>query len=246
MVLDTETANTIETKSGLDMSNVLVYDCGWAVVDTKGNLYETASYINRDIFLGQKNLMQTAYYAKKIPKYWEDLHKGNRKLASTYEIRKHMLETIEKYKIAEVAAHNARFDYNALNVTQRYTTASKYRYWFPFDKVTIWDTMKGAEQVICKMPTYIKFCEENNYLTNSGRPRKTAEILYRFISGNNEFEESHTGLEDVLIESQILWYIYRQHKAMDLRLWGDREPYPPLTEIQRQIMRAIKLGQGLL
>lgn len=242
MVLDTETANTIQTDSGLDMSNVLMYDCGWAVVDTKGGIYETASYVNKDIFLKEKELMQTAYYAEKIPKYWEDLRKGERKLVTTYEIRRAMLDTLDKYNIREVAAHNARFDYNALNVIQRWTTASRYRYWFPFDRVTIWDTMKGAEQVICQMPTYRKFCEENGYITESGRLRKTAEILYRFISKNNNFTEEHRGLEDVLIESEILWYIYRQHKAMDLRLWGDREPFPPLTEIQRQIMQAVKLG----
>lgn len=239
-MLDTETANTIETDEGLDMSNVLMYDCGWAVIDTKGNIYETASFVNRDIFIGQSVLMRSAYYAEKIPRYWTDIRKGTRKLANTYEIRRAMLDVIDKYNIREVAAHNARFDYNALNIIQRYTTASRFRYWFPFDKVEIWDTMKGASQVICNMPTYIKFCEENGYITDNGQVRRTAEILYRFISKNNEFTESHTGLEDVLIEAEILWYCYRQHKAMDLRLWGEREPFPPMTDMQRRIMKVIR------
>jgi hypothetical protein len=42
---DTETANTSGTGSNLDTSNALVYDCGWSVIDTKGNTYETASYV---------------------------------------------------------------------------------------------------------------------------------------------------------------------------------------------------------
>lgn len=67
MVLDTETANTIQDGDSLDMSNVLVYDCGWAVVDTKGNIYETASYVNRDIFCEERDLMRTAYYNWKSP-----------------------------------------------------------------------------------------------------------------------------------------------------------------------------------
>ena len=50
LVLDTETANTIQKDEKLDISNVLFYDCGWAVVDTIGNTYKTASYVNRDIF----------------------------------------------------------------------------------------------------------------------------------------------------------------------------------------------------
>ena len=36
------------------------------------------------------------------------------------------------------------------------------------------------------------------------RPRKTAEILWRFLSGDNNFQEAHTGLADVEIEAQIL------------------------------------------
>ena len=46
------------------------------------------------------------------------------------------------------------------------------------------------------------------------QPRFTAEILYRFISGNKDFIENHTGLEDVMIEKEILAYCFRQHKAM--------------------------------
>ena len=216
LVVDTETANTIQDGDSLDMSNVLVYDCGWAVVDTKGNIYETASYVNRDIFCEERDLMRTAYYNWKIPRY------------------------IEKWGIKEVAAHNARFDYNALNKTQRYTTASRFRYWFPFDSVEIWDTMKMAQDVICKMPTYKAFCQENGYVLKNGACRKTAEILWRFISGNNEFEESHTGLEDVLIEAEIMFYCFRQHKPMRKTLFENKREYPPMTEFQREFSASLR------
>lgn len=248
LVLDTETANTIQTENGLDMSNVLMYDCGWAVADTKGNIYETASFVNRDIFNDERDLMRTAYYNWKIPRYIEELRAGTRIMATTYEIRVAMLETIERYGIKEVAAHNARFDYNALNVTRRYITASRFRYWFPFDSVEIWDTMRMAQDVICPMPTYIKFCEENGYTLPNGKPRKTAEILWRYISGDTSFEESHTGLEDVLIETQIMWYCFRQHKPMRKALFEKRE-WPENTDFQRQLMASIKrqpmLNMGL-
>lgn len=240
LVLDTETANTIQVGDKLDMSNVLVYDCGWAVADTKGHIYETASFVNRDIFCYERDLMKSAYYNWKIPRYLEELENGSRVMADTYEIRKAMLDTIERYNIKEVVAHNARFDYNALNITQRYNTKSKYRYWFPFDKVEVWDTMKMAQDVICNMPTYRKFCEENGYKTKNGQLRKTAEILWRFISGDNEFEESHTGLEDVLIETQIMWYCFKQHKKMRKKLFENKREFEPMTDFQRQIMKSLK------
>ena len=159
IVCDTETANTFAKANGqLDTSSTLVYDCGWCVMDTSGNVYEEHSFVNSDIFVHERDLMKSAYYAKKIPQYVEDLRTGKRKMATTYEIRKQMLDNIEKYNIKAVAAHNARFDYNSLNSTQRWTTKSKYRYFFPYG-VEIWDTMKMARDVMHKMPTYRKFCE---------------------------------------------------------------------------------------
>lgn len=239
LVVDTETANTVQDGDKLDMSNVLVYDCGWQVVDTHGNVYAQASYVNRDIFEYERELMQSAYYARKIPQYHEDIRAGRRKMASTYEIRQAMLEDMEKFGVTEVAAHNARFDLNALNGTQRYVTKSRFRYWFPYG-TAIWDTMRMAESVICKMPTYRKFCEEHGYITNTGKLRKTAEILWRFISKNPDFQESHTGLEDVEIEAQIMAYCFRQHKHIDKELFPEQEKKEPPTEFQRFISRSLR------
>lgn len=214
LVLDTETANTARTEDGkLDTSSVLMYDCGWSIVDTKGNVYKEQSFVNRDIFVYERELMQSAYYGWKIPRYVEDLRNGKRKMASTYEIRKAMLADMELYHITEVVAHNARFDRDALDTIQRWTTKSKYRYWFPYG-TEIWDTMKMARDVIHKMPTYRRFCEENGFLTANGRLSATAENLYRFIIKDPTFVESHTGLEDVQIEREIMFYCFRQHKKM--------------------------------
>lgn len=241
LVVDTETANTIVRENGsMDMSDVLVYDCGWAVVDKYGAVYETASYVNQDIFVYEQEMMQSAYYADKIPQYIEDIRIGRRTMASLYEIRKAMVDTIKRWGIKHVAAHNARFDSNGLNRTQSWVTKSRFRHWFPFDSVEWWDTMKMAQDVILPMPTYIKFCQEHDFCLESGKPRKTAEVLYRFISGNVNFVESHTGLEDVLIEKEILAYCFRQKKAMRKELYPNKREYPPMTDFQRAIMASIR------
>jgi hypothetical protein len=84
-----------------------------------------------------------------------------------------------------------------------------------------WDTLKMARSVMGNMPTYRNFCKKNGYLTKNGRLRFTAEICYRFITKDNSFVESHSGLEDVEIETEILRYCHRQHKAMKKKLWGN-------------------------
>ena len=219
IVLDTETANTIQDEHGLDMSNVLFYDLGFQLVDSHGRTYgKKFSFVNSDIFTHEAELMQSAYYAKKIPQYRADLASGKRILANTYEIRKALVDLINKYDCKFVCAHNARFDYNSLNNTQRWTTKSRFRYFLPYG-LEWWDTLKMARSVMGKMPTYQRFCTENGYTTKTGKPRFTAEICYRFITKDNTFVESHTGLEDVEIETEILRYCHRQHKPMKKKLW---------------------------
>ena len=243
LVLDTETANTLTTDDGnLDMSNVLVYDCGWSVVDVHGGVYLERSYVNRDIFCDERELMRSAYYAKKIPQYVAEIVAGKRIMSNTYEIRQQMLADMEQYGICEVVAHNARFDVNALNSTLRWQTKSRFRYWFPYGTI-VWDTMKMARDVIHNMPTYKQFCEENNLKTKNGRLSTTAESLYKFIINDPTFVEQHTGLEDVQIEREIMFYCYRQHKPMRKLLYENQlPPLDPPTAIQKQIMRIVKIN----
>ena len=216
---DTETCNTRMENGKLDMRDVLVYDFGFAVCDKQGRVYEKHSFIIKEIFFGMKDLMKTSYYADKLPQYYEEIRNGKRKVVSLYEARQILANVMKKYETNIFVAHNARFDDNALKVTERYTTKSKYRYFLPFG-TEVWDTMKMASDTICKQKTYKKFCEENGYLTKNGQVRKTAEILYRYITKNNNFTESHTGLEDVMIEKEILAHCFRQHKAKRKKLYA--------------------------
>lgn len=219
--LDTETANGILVEDKLDLSQSLVYDLGWVVTDKHGRIYEKKSFVVREIFIGMKDVMKSAYYAEKIPKYWEEIRRGSRVLANFQTIRREFLKDAEKYGVTQFFAHNARFDLNALNNTIRYLTKSKQRYFFPYNS-EIWDTLKMARQTIGKQKSYRSYCVNNSYLTKHNVPqvRLTAEILYRYITGNEDFSESHTGLEDVLIETAIMVHCFRQHKKMSKCLFN--------------------------
>lgn len=216
VVLDTETCPLDKEFQGVTPFNMFVYDIGWAVVDKRGNVYETKSYINEDIFVHEKELMKSSYYANKLPKYYEDIKNGTRVVASWFEIRKDLVETMKRYETNIVCAHNARFDDGATKNTQRWLTKSKFRFFLPYG-TEIWDTMKMANDVIAKTPTYRAFCEENGYMTKhkTPRPQVKAEILYKYITDDNDFVESHTALEDVLIEKEILAYCFKKHKKID-------------------------------
>ena len=218
VVLDTETCPLDKDFEGVDPNNMWVYDVGYAIVDKRGKVYRERSFINADIFLNEKLLMNSSYYANKIPQYWEDIKSGKRVLTSFYNIRKTLFEDIAEFEVEEIYAYNMRFDYLSLNNTERWLTKSQYRYFLTKDLV-ICDIMKMARDVIAPMPTYKRFCEEHGYMTKNNRVQLKAETVYKFITKDLDFIESHTGLEDVMIEKEILAYCYRQHKAMRKKLW---------------------------
>lgn len=209
IVLDTETTNDIDCP--------LTYDLGFAVIDKNGNVYEKHSFVVADIFL-DKELMESAFFADKIPMYWEQIKSGERTLTSFYNIRKTLASVMEEYKTKIVIAHNMRFDYVATATTQRYLTKSKYRYFFPYG-TEFWDTLKMSREVFKDDENYCAFCTENNYKTANNSNKYTAEILYRYLTNNNSFIESHTGLEDVLIEKDIFVHCIQKNPEINGRLW---------------------------
>lgn len=225
IVIDTETCNGIVSKTGqLDLKDSLVYDLGLAVIDKRGNIYETRSFVIRDTFYGMSDVMKSAYYADKIPMYHKDVWDGKRKVVSFLEAKLVLRDIMEKYRTNVICAHNALFDYRALNTTQRYLTKSAFRYFFPYN-VEFWDSLKMARSVMGQMKTYQRFCQENDYMTRHKKPqcRFTAEICYKYIINDTNFTESHTGLEDVLIEAQIVAYCIKQHKKMKKLLFENSE-----------------------
>ena len=72
LVLDTETCNTLEQP--------LPYDIGWAVCDRFGNIYEKRSFIIEETFIDMYDVMKSAYYAEKIPHYWDDIRDNKRSI----------------------------------------------------------------------------------------------------------------------------------------------------------------------
>lgn len=210
LILDTETTNDIETP--------ICYDIGFAVIDDNGKVYEKHSYVVADVFL-DNSLMASAYFADKIPTYQAEINNGKRKLRRWKTIKHIVKDIMAQWNISEVIAHNVRFDYLSTHTTQRYLTSSKYRWFFPYGTRYI-DTLKMAREVFGKDKEYIDFCKSNNYLCANGSPRFTAEIVYRFINKDNDFIESHTALEDVLIEKEIFAECIKRNPNINGELWA--------------------------
>ena len=212
IMIDTETTNDIDCP--------IVYDVGYQIFSLDGGVVCERSFVNADVFKDPA-LMESAYFKEKIPQYWDDIVNGRRTLARWKTIKQQIRNDCVRYDVKIACAHNAMFDNRALNTTQRYITTSKYRYFLPYG-VEWWDTLKMSRAILKNDESFGEFCYNNDYLTARGCRRYTAEIIYRFLTGCNDFVESHTGLEDVKIEREIFKFCIEREPEIDGRLWGDR------------------------
>ena len=209
LILDTETCNSVEEP--------LPYDIGYAICDRRGTICVERSFVVAETFLDMADVMKSAYYAEKIPRYWEDIKSGKRVLKSFYNIRKQIHEDIKKYNVKKIGAYNMSFDRKALDLLTRWVTKSRFRWFFPFGMkyFCIWHM---ACQTLLNTKTYIDFAEKNGLISPADNVLTSAEACYKFLTKNVDFTESHTGLEDVQIEVEIMARCYKTHKKMSTEI----------------------------
>ena len=209
MVLDTETTNNnMESR----FNDGLVYDIGFTIADKKGNVYAKRSYAVKEIF-DWKELMDTAYYKNKLPKYYEKLAKGEMKKETIWNIRKAIKTAMEYFNITEVWAFNANFDLTTLNNTVRYLSGSGCRYFFKYgtEICDIW-------HVACQTLGLQKTFQWENVRNDKGNLITNAERMFGYIIQDETFEEEHTGLADAEIETKILARCLASHKSIDKKI----------------------------
>lgn len=206
VVLDTETMNTVEQP--------LPYDIGWVICDRFGNIFEERSFVVAETFLDMKDVMKSAYYAEKIPQYWEDIKSGNRVIKPMWTIRRTLIDDMKKYNTKRVGAYNVGFDKRALNNLVRYTSKSWLRWFFPFG-TEFFDIWNMACSMLLNTKTYIEFALKNGLVSEADNIQTSAECAYKFITKDTEFSEEHKGLEDVKIEVAVMASCYKTHKKIE-------------------------------
>ena len=222
----------VETAGGL--GNPLVYDIGFAITDKHGNIYEKHSYMIKEIW-ENRALMLSAYYAEKIPKYELDIANGTRKIVTFMEMRNIMLTEMRRYKVQVFGAYNSIFDTRALTTTIRFLTQDKLAKFLTeefknIEQLCIW--CLACENLYTQV-SFRTMAINNGWITEAGNFRTSAEIGYRFLTGDIDFIEEHTGLEDVLIEIQIMAYALRQNQKRIGGVFGNPWTIPNSKELNK-------------
>lgn len=218
-----------------------VYDLGFAVVDLKNDceVVEAHSLIIPEVFYGMAREMETAYYAWKLPQYVAGIEAGTWKVMSFWSAWNLVNNTMRKYGIRKVYAYNCGFDKGALSQTMQALTAGKWTHFFR-KGTEFCDIWHMACQTIMSQRNFVKFCYRHGFVSDAGNIRTSAEVCYAYMTKNPHFEESHTGLEDVIIEAEILAKVMRIRRgAVDEGLTAMPWKIPQVVRKQMEMETAI-------
>ena len=190
LVLDTETIN---------LEKQFVYDLGYTIADADGNVILKKSYVISQVY-NNKELFATGYYSNKMPLYEQRLASGYSKKVGWGHAMRYLANDIKKYGVTEVYAYNSKFDAKAFEFMCGWFNVVN-----PLGATEVKDIMDFIKP-ITDTKDYKEFCRSNGFMTKHKypRPQQKAETLYRYLTQNIDYEEEHTGLEDSLIELEIL------------------------------------------
>ena len=211
LVIDTETTNGLEQP--------LPYDVGYAIVDTStGEILRKRSFVVAEIFF-DKALMKEAFFTEKIPQYWRDIKAKKRVIKPICKIRGFIRSDMEEFNVKKVGAYNMGFDNRATRNDIRFISGSMVRWFFPYgtEFFCIWNM---ACTSILSTEEYVNFAIKNNFISESGNIQTGAEIVYKYITQNVDFVENHTGLEDVLIEIDIMMAVLKSKMEYHDRIYS--------------------------
>ena len=194
LVLDVEAIN---------LDKPYIYDIGFIIAQREGMEYKpiaSHSFVIKQVY-DNKLLFNTAYYNNKRKLYTNNMRA--RKAYKKYwgHVARFMDKLVKLYDVKRVYAYNASFDKRAIEITSK--TLKTY---LPLKNVVWRDIMAIASEYIHTKPDYKSFCKGNNGITPKGYLKTNAEKTYQYLLNDVTFKEEHTGLQDVLIELDILNY----------------------------------------
>lgn len=87
----------------------------------------------------------------------------------------------------------------------------KCHFCFRNKKYPLFDLWGMSCEHLLNNDDYKRMCIDENWTTASGKYFKTSvETAYRFMTGNLEFDEAHTALDDAIIESELFAEIVKK------------------------------------
>ena len=190
VIFDTETTS-LEKPFCYNIGYVIVNSDNWETITKK-------SYVVEQVWHNLP-LFSSAYYADKRPIYVSAMKAKKTIMDKFGYICQKMIRDFRLYNVEYAYAYNSSFDEKVFNFN-----CDWYKCNNPFDNIPIYDIRGFAHRFLVNRD-YKDFCDKLELYTETGNYSTTAETMYKYISGNTDFIEAHTALDDSIIEAIILW-----------------------------------------
>ena len=200
LVIDIET-----TKPKQGEKTGSIFDIGFAIFSRKDGIIGEQGYILKE----NKDLIP--YYADRLKRYDEYLATGEYLIKPFVQIMDIIDRLCKKYNVEYVTAYNLQFDKDTYidKLCERYGIQS------PLKNLKTFCIWQGACETLGQRKSFKDFVDSNKFLKpNTNNRMSGAEIMYRYMINEPDFEEEHTGLADIRIEIELLDRILRQKKKM--------------------------------
>ena len=231
-----------ETRKKIAIAKPLIYDLGWQVIDRNGKVYRRKSYLISEIFSVPAVFNTAYYaskrpiYIERLEKGeitltdWRTAIKdllSNIEQAESVGAYNSMFDFKKAIPFTETYINKLYskdfYEWESFQnkICDRIASGEKTRgenfdgnnFIFRNKKYPLFDVWGLSCKHILDNDEYREMCINNDWITASGKYYKTsAETCYRFFKGNNDFNESHTAIDDTEIESEIFTEILRRTK----------------------------------
>lgn len=205
------TALVLDVETTLAEGNeTAIFDLGYTISSVSNQeMVIHRNYLVEEIFMDMK-LMSKAYYFNKYPQYIQALASGNVEIKPFNEIISIMNADIKKYNVKTLYAYNSKFDSSAITKTHKIINGGHSA--LEYDIKCLWNL---STQTFMATQKFVLTALEQEWLSPVGNIKTSAEVAHRYLTKQFDFIESHTGLEDSVIETEILWAINRYGKKKD-------------------------------
>lgn len=203
-VIDTET---------ISFANLSMFDFGYTVFDTETGENTSEGFVIKEVYESD-DFRKAFYYEQNKDLYKEYLESGKVKLISAKDL-KPIVNNLLNSKLDVISAFNLPFDLRALNYTLiKYNVVDKHitldkieKFAKPLDTAILFAVFEGKD--CC----FDCFCKKNGYLTKTGGVKTDAETIYKYVRNDITLIEKHTGIDDSIMEADILsYYLIRVSK----------------------------------
>ncbi len=193
-----------------------MYDIGYAIHNKKGEIVCAKNALVDEVFTNGKQMMG-AFYARKMFSHYSRMMCDGKVTLRTWDyIIAEMQADMAEHKVKAFAAYNLGFDLRAINQT----AVDLKKETVDISGIKLLDIWQFSCEVLLNKRTYKKIAEAQNWKTDKGNYKTSAEMVYRYLTTDYNFEEDHTAASDVEIEVKILAACFKRKKKIPYGIYN--------------------------